>query len=737
MRLSLLALVWTVAACGSDKEEATVTYTPDVPTHAASDAASDAAPDTSEITCPMGHVLTEPDECQAVGIQGCDDMFIHPETGLCEPSTDHCPPGQIPVFSGDDQGCHPVGLPDCHPDFIDPNTGLCHHDSDVCEPGLLPIPTLGCLSLDPPGGCGEGTWGGVEELAGDVHVDVSYGGADSNGSRDKPWTMISYALGAAEPGGRVVLAAGVYDESVLLTQSISMVGRCASMVALSGTHTGYYGATTVEAEGDIDVQIADVKITGEGFGVLAYSGARMGLLRVRVEDSVMGGIGGVSNGTQITANDVLVTRASGFGVLAQEDAKITLERTAITHVRGQSLSAREGATVTATDLMVAHTQPPGDGTGGGAITVMLGASLSLERVAITDNINAGLFASHAGTTATATEVLIARTQPLPDGRFGRGINIQDGPSLTLDRVAITENHDIGLSAIGEGATVLATDVLVARTTPPPHWTFDNVGTGHGRGIYVDDGAQLTLERATIAENHEMGLWAGGADTTVVATDVLISRTQPWPNGMFGRGIDIQDGASLILERAAITDNCDVGLSAALTATTAVAKDVLVSRTQPMEVLVLDGWSHGVGISVQTRASLTLERAAVTDNHRSALFFYEAEGSVADSLLEGTKLPPAFSDGVADGLLVVASTVDATGVIARANARAGVLYDRSAGTFSSCRITGNAIGLVNQGLPGATVADENVVTGNEQDGHDADDLAVPNEPMELPKPVVLH
>lgn len=87
--------------------------------------ASDTASDTAPAACPSGHIEGPAGDCMAVGIQGCDDMFIDPETGMCDPSFLDCPPGQMQIYGGDDQGCRSIGIVDCHPDFLDSATGRC------------------------------------------------------------------------------------------------------------------------------------------------------------------------------------------------------------------------------------------------------------------------------------------------------------------------------------------------------------------------------------------------------------------------------------------------------------------------------------------------------------------------------------------------------------------------------------------------------------------------------------
>ena len=102
--------------------------------------------------------------------------------------------------------------------------------------------------------------------------------------------------------------------------------------------------------------------------------------------------------------------------------------------------------------------------------------------------------------------------------------------------------------------------------------------------------------------------------------------------------------------------------------------------------------------------------------------------MTESLLEGTKLG---GDLLGDRLMVTGSVVTADRVISRDNARAGVLFDRSDGELTGSLITQNAIGLANQGLPGAEISEDNVIEGNDQDRIDDGDLEVPDEAMSLP------
>jgi hypothetical protein len=137
---------------------------------------------------------------------------------------------------------------------------------------------------------------------------------------------------------------------------------------------------------------------------------------------------------------------------------------------------------------------------------------------------------------------------------------------------------------------------------------------------------------------------------------------------------------------------------------------------------------GVGVIADLGASVSVRRSYVSDNYTAGIFFVTAVGSVRESLLEGTK---PGGNQLADGVLIDRSVVSVQSVISRDNVRAGVLFDKSDGEITDCLITQNAIGLANQGQPGATLADDNVIGGNDQDRLDDGALAVPDKAMELP------
>ena len=462
------------------------------------------ASDTSPTACSSGHIEGPDGACMPVGIQGCDEMFIDPETGLCDPSHVDCPPGQISILSGDDPGCLAVGVVDCHPDFLDPETGLCDPKPDACPEGSMPIPTQGCVSLEPPGGCGEGTWGHIEELPGDVHVDASYAGEDSDGSREKPWTLYADGIGTVDPGGRVVLAAGSYDQGVLVSKSIALVGRCSSLVTLTGTRAGAAGPTVVEVKGDVEVHISDLTIAGPGYGLVALSGASISLERSIVRECHNAGVAAVGAATGLTATDVWIAASQadssgqkGFGLLAQD-----------------------------------------------------GASVTLSRAWLPENTTVGILALGTDTSLEASEIWVDATQTSPQGVHGIGLEISGGASVSLSRSLVSRSSSSGIVTVGVDTRLTASEVSIVDTQS----SEEGPQGLDGFGLRAGEGSTVNLGRARLEGNQVAGIVAYGAGTSVTIDAAAITGTNMSNQGQFGRGIVAQQGSALAVSRSLIANN---------------------------------------------------------------------------------------------------------------------------------------------------------------------------------------
>ncbi|MEM1415008.1 MAG: hypothetical protein AAGH15_08920 [Myxococcota bacterium] len=250
-------------------------------------------------------------------------------------------------------------------------------------------------------------------------------------------------------------------------------------------------------------------------------------------------------------------------------------------------------------------------------------------------------------TVTGEAVVVRDTRARPsDGSFGVGLRVHRGGRLTLDRVLVTANRNLGVFVGRSGteppeepgtpaAEVVLRDVAVRDTL-----ARESDGAG-GRGVSVQLGARLTLARGFVEGNRSVGVFAGGARAEVQLNDVVVRDTKAQESdGAGGWGLGVVAGARLALARGLLEGNRDVGVFA-LDATTEVQlDDVVVRNTLPQES---DG-AGGRGLNVQTGARLTLVRGLVVGNQEVGVSAggAEAEVRLEDVVVRDTL--PRESDG---------------------------------------------------------------------------------------------
>lgn len=611
-----------------------------------------------------------------VGIQGCADMFLG-DDGLCAPSPDHCPAGTIPKF---DEGCVAVGIAGCAPEFLE-DDGQCYPLPEKCPAGTFPVPTEGCIPIDGPQGCGTGTWGNIAPAPGTVWVDPAYVGGGSDGSQQAPFTTIAAALAVASAGGRVALAAGNYAEPVTIDKPLELVGRCPSMVRVSGVAPTPLGVAAVVFVAQ-DVVLRGLRLGGQGVGVLAIS-------------------------SKVDLDGVHVFGATDTGVLA----------------------AGAGAMVSARHVLVEGTQPAAGGVFGRGIEAQSGAELALDSSALVENRDVGIILLDA--TAGVTRSLVAATLPEAQRLLGGfAMSVQAGSSLTLQSSALVHNRSAALVARPGASSIDVTESVIARTLPQAS------DLTNGAGVELQDGPSMNLARTAIVENHSAALAMRGAGTTAAVTETLIASTLPQESDLdFGLGLQVVRGASLVLESSAIVDNRDVGLLIMDLASAVVARS-LVAMTRARES---DG-AYGTGIGCSTESHLDLMGSAVSDSATAAVdVSYMSTASIVGSLLERVKegrfhayqgpVIIATYEGVGDGLVAMGlSTVTVADTRIADGARAGVIFQESSGTLRSVAADRGRFGIVLQGALGPDWQDpSNLFSGGEQDVLLDGDLPVPEAP----------
>ena len=487
--------------------------------------------------------------------------------------------------------------------------------------------------------------------------------------------------------------------------------------------------TTVELTGAIVRDTHLLSTTSVGQGIVIADGANLFASDLVLERNHDVGLIAAHDSTRVDLEDVTVrdTRpladgTGGRGIGVQYGASLFARGLLLEGNQDIGLAVgHDGTTADVEDAIVRDTQPRSDGTGGTGVAVGEGASLQARGLLLEGNHEAGLFAEHggtfvdiqdatvretlvwadreqgwgvgvgtgaglvarrlllerngvtglaawgAGTTVELDDVTVRDTQPLPDGRFGQGISVQEGATLTGRGLLLEGNHDIGLIAGLGTASVDLQNTTVLDTRPRLDGT-------NGRGIAVLAGGRLEAGGLLLEGNHDVGLLAADAGTTVELKDATIRDTLPLPDGTFGRGIAVEAGASLVARGLLLEGNHDVGLGASGTWTTVDLVDATIRDTLPLP----DG-TFGRGIVVQNGAGLVARSLLLDGNHDVGLVAWGA-GAIADlqdvAILDTQPLPDgSFGRGIA---ATWGASLVARGLLLERNHDVG-LYASEAGT----------------------------------------------------------
>lgn len=735
--------------------------------------------------CARGQLVGASGTCMQVGIQECTDLFME-DDHLCYPSMAKCPPGAIPKF---DEGCIPVGIPRCAPEFVD-DDGVCRPTSAKCPTGTFAAPEAGCLPLDGPRGCGRGPWGGVPSAPGDVHVDRSYSGGDSDGSEARPFTSLAAALERVEEGGTIVLAEGTYEEPLVITRPLTIAGACASRVRIQGVISLGVVPAVVTVFDAGEVTLKGVEIGGEGVGVVVTGASAVSLERVHVKGALHGGIV-ADDGARLSITRSLIegTRSirsayagAGAGVLAEGGAALRIEESAVIGNRATGIAVRQaGTTAAVVGSLVEGTLPAENLALGEGIVVRDGAEASIERSAVVANRMSGVLAL-LDASATLSGVLVERTLSGPEAlSHGIGVYAAVRSRVAIDGSLVLDNVEAGVASIGAGAHMTMERSLVAGTTAPVPPVLGGVGAivargatmhlhhsslwkNHASGVHVGDssaelvavgnliegtlagGTRGSGEGVTVAEgiatltsnavrdNEGTGVLAAYLGSHVTMTGNLIAgHVAPDRGAPVGQGVVIHRGAGAVLTGNVIQDNRSVGV---LLGTDGPGGEVemrgnLVQNTSGGEE---DG-SAGIGIAV-AGYRLRLADSVVRTSRTAGVALFSAEADIQRTVIdEVTGDPRAMKGGprtdvVSDGILALAgSTARLHDVRVSGCARAGVLYDQSAGRLSGVRASSNLFGLVVQGSPAPHVEKDNVFIDNTAQ----DELAGGELPVRLAAP----
>ncbi len=444
-----------------------------------------------------------------------------------------------------------------------------------------------------------------------VDDDAAAGG---DGSLATPFQRISEALVGAEPGTVVAVAKGTYDEALTIPGGITVQGACAAESIIAPS----FGDASAAVEMLETSRLTNIGIHPRGWGIHA-NGESVTIEGVHVEGGARYGIlhtaGRMQLDRVVVQNVARSSAGVGTGILSM-GVQAILSSVVVDHAatRGVELSGVQGVIDA---LTIVDTSTPESGGEGVGIVIGLGSVTMGTNLLVERSVGTGLQIGHTGTMVQLTNAIVRDTTQLFGDREGQGIFVDDEAVATLSRVRLERNFVSGID-IGRGASVQASGFLVQDIVGG-----SALGEG-GHGVGVANDASASLSGGVIRDVQGGGVVANGDGTELTLRGVWIHDISPDPAGAFGRGVGVQLGATATIETTLIQSTYEIGIFVGGADTSATLRDVVVQDTQSQ---MAEGFG-GRGLSVENAASVTAERLQIDRSHELALIVMDGESAMS-------------------------------------------------------------------------------------------------------------
>jgi hypothetical protein len=451
----------------------------------------------------------------------------------------------------------------------------------------------------------------------------------------------SIAAAIAAPGTIVALGEGVFDEALVLDETVTLWG-CGAGTVLSPSLVSW-AAVQVDSGA---VTLRNLQVQARGDGVVARtSAAEIRLVAVSIVSPLNNGWV-VTEGARGIGEGVWIHASTNTAVASLQGALIEGTGWMITGSGLQGIVAADGATVTASDVWVTETSVNDPATDRGfAVAAINGARAEITRGYFARNRNATFLASGAESLVTAEQVIVAGT--LNDGS---AVVATLGGAVTASAAVLSDSQGDAVYALLAGTvflekTKIAGAVGACAFSEGEGSVIELRGSRIERcaraGLEIDRGARIYAEETSIGRAGIAGVLAQGQGSTFELREVSIEELSlggfgvalaagangrlraVWMAGMFqagvfattgaslsmndvavrggGRGVSIEQGASLNFDGLSVDGAREVGLAALSEGTVVGGVELSVRDTA------------GIGAAAYRGAELSVDRFHLTDN----------------------------------------------------------------------------------------------------------------------------
>ena len=282
------------------------------------------------------------------------------------------------------------------------------------------------------------------------------------------FTTISDALAAANPGDRILVRPGLYEEGLVIDMPIEIIGdgeRDEIVVRASGTHCVRFEANmgrivnfTLQQMGDGDwygvdiargrLELEDCDITSQSLSCVAiHEGADPRLRRNRIHDGKAGGVFVYEKG-QGTLEDNDIFGNASAGVVISEGGDPTLRRNRIHDGKAGGVFVYEEGQGTLEDNDIF-------GNAYSGVEIKEGGDPTLRRNRIHDGKQSGVYVREEGQGTLEDNDIF--------GNAYHGVEIKEGGNPTLRRNKINNNGYRGIRVYDNGGGTFEDNDLTGNT----------------------------------------------------------------------------------------------------------------------------------------------------------------------------------------------------------------------------------------------------------------------------------
>ncbi len=289
---------------------------------------------------------------------------------------------------------------------------------------------------------------------------------------------LAAAIEKCADGGTVEISGGTYEESVVLTSSISLVATSPAILSQKSS-----GSSLITVKGPVEITLKNIQIRDnrrEAQGdastsaplVLASDGAKLRFTGCVIEGSMGSGVS-LANKASSTFESCQIRKNRGNGISLSSGATATLS---LSEIRSNGLAGVLAVNQNTAITLSGGTRVTENGLNG--LEIGNGARLKANGVELNSNEGVGILVQEGGSSAEFTSSVISRNR-----KYGAGV-IKQG-KLTLTDTTV-ENH------------------------------LEN-------GAYVETGASAELKSCEFNENGKIGIYlVNGSDSSLKIEDTGFS-----------------------------------------------------------------------------------------------------------------------------------------------------------------------------------------------------------------------